>query len=966
MGRRFPPPIVGIERGPDWVPTLVAVAEETDGSLTTDEFSERCRTQLPKSDGSYYSQNYFKRILSTYIQLGVVREVDGHITLWQYARELDPRNEDEYAELLWRGIKQSWVLAANFPEGIEALRRVQQVVKDAAGPIRSQEIRERLTDQYGYEYNDGGIRGYPELLTQLNALTETDDGYVLGPKANNFQDRWRNADIFYQLERWLHHRGPSVEPPRPRIKRALAKYYMYRESGGWGRHRQLYREFLEDFVSSTSQSSDVAHPQIHLSEKYHVDERTRKDLRDEVKAKFEGITGRDLSGLYGDSLEEILAADTESEAREILATVSAGISRRDLQAWADDARPAYAFPQGFELYDWQQEAVADWFSDGVTPSETGIAQVVTGAGKTVMALAAVNQWLEKHPDGRVTVVVPTKVLMHQWLEEFVTKLNVPPGDIGWAGGGHKESHADRRVLVSIVNTAVKDDFLKESLDAAGNPEHLLVADECHRYTGDVHSNVLRYPHDGSLGLSATPLSTLNPTEEELTGDDELLQRTLGRVFYRLSYDEGVSRGLVSEFTVKYIGFDLTHAERHTYEQFSKKVSTAVQDIEARYGHRLPELNGTFPQKLHTLRESAEGPTPAIADFFEYTQRRRELIAEALPRRAISLSLLQETVANDQQAIVFQDRIQQLERMVSGYDARDEKTQTGKYGSKDQAMSQLYDQYETEVESLEKELDEFFFSGRYAPVMYHSGHQNEEWNDWSIDWFREDGFANVMLSVQALKEGVDVPAADVGIIKSSSGNVRDRIQTLGRILRTGHDPDLPSTLYVLYARDTVDENMFRGIDWEETIGGDHEYWKWETGDQNAIRGELVGPSTEYEPDVSEYQPVEIPDVSDLQRGDPYEGPRRGRTISVDSDGRPFKDTEDGRRFITNDPIQEIADYVYDLRKGGGRIIINEADHMLTVTDDGAVFLGVLDLDSFDYEKPPSTEEDVPETFDDFIN
>jgi len=115
-------------------------------------------------------------------------------------------------------------------------------------------------------------------------------------------------------------------------------------------------------------------------------------------------------------------------------------------------------------------------------------------------------------------------------------------------------------------------------------------------------------------------------------------------------------------------------------------------------------------------------------------------------------------------------------------------------------------------------------------MYHSGHQNDEWNNWAIEWFRDGGFANVMLSVQALKEGVDVPSADVGIIRVSSGNVRERIQTLGRILRTGDYPDIPSELYVLYARDTVDERIFEEVDWEAEIGGTHEYYKWETGEE----------------------------------------------------------------------------------------------------------------------------------------
>lgn len=962
MGRRFTTPIFGIERGPEWVPTLVEIARRHDGELTRDQFEDLCREECRKPDGSRYSSSYIERALSTFIQLGVVREKDGTITVWEFANEFDD-DEIEYSEFLWRGIKQSWVLAGNFPEGIEGLRQTHYVVTHAEAPLSSTEIREQLTEQFDYEYNDAGIRGYPELLTQLEALRQTEDGYVPGPRSSTFEGRWRGrANVFFKLERWLHHRGPTVDVPRDTIKKALMKYYMYRESGGWGRHRRLYNRFLEDYIRETSRKSDVANPQMHLSEKYHKDEDPREDLRDDIKEKFPGIDGQELGGLYPDTLEDILAADTEQEAREIRATASPGISRRDLQSLVDETRDPYTPPADFSLFDWQQEAIDQWFNDGDSTAESGIAQVVTGAGKTVMALGAINEWLEKHPDGAVTVVVPTKVLMHQWLREFIEKLNVPPSDIGWAGNGHKDSHSECRIIVSIVNSAVKDDYLRKSLREANTDEHLLVADECHRYTGDVHSQVLKYPNSATMGLSATPLSTINPEEDELTEDDELLLDNLGALFYHLNYEEGVERGLVSEFTINYVGFELTPAERHTYEQFSKKVSSAVQDIEARYSHRLGELHGSYPQKLQTILQTSDTPTPAISDFFEYTQRRRELIAEAVSRQAITHRLLESAIERDKKSIVFQERIKQLEQMVAPYDHRDEETQTGKYGSKESGRADLYRQYENELDEVNRDLEDLFFKGSYAPVMYHSGHQNDEWNDWAIEWFRDDGFANVMLSVQALKEGVDVPSADVGIIRVSSGNVRERIQTLGRILRTGNDPDMPSTLHVLYARDTVDERIFEEVDWEAEIGGTHEYYKWETGEE-VIKGELVGPSPEFEPDVSPYQPPEIPDVSDLERGDPYEGPRRGQTISVNAEGRPFRETEDGRKFITTPEIESVAEYVYRLR-GGGRIVINDADHMITVTEEGPVFLGVLESNSFEYEE--QEDDEVPESFEDFVS
>jgi len=74
--------------------------------------------------------------------------------------------------------------------------------------------------------------------------------------------------------------------------------------------------------------------------------------------------------------------------------------------------------------------------------------------------------------------------------------------------------------------------------------------------------------------------------------------------------------------VNYIGFALTQSERAQYDTFSRKVSDAVSDIEMRYGDRLYQLAGPYAQKLNAIRNSTDGETPAIGDFFEYTQKRR--------------------------------------------------------------------------------------------------------------------------------------------------------------------------------------------------------------------------------------------------------------------------------------------------------------------------------------------------------
>jgi superfamily II DNA or RNA helicase len=64
---------------------------------------------------------------------------------------------------------------------------------------------------------------------------------------------------------------------------------------------------------------------------------------------------------------------------------------------------------------------------------------------------------------------------------------------------------------------------------------------------------------------------------------------------------------------------------------------------------------------------------------------------------------------------------------------------------------------------------------------------------------KNGEANVIVTVKAFDEGVDVPDADVGIIYQSTKGTRQAIQRLGRVVRKAQDGDEEKNpmLYYLY-------------------------------------------------------------------------------------------------------------------------------------------------------------------------
>lgn len=66
----------------------------------------------------------------------------------------------------------------------------------------------------------------------------------------------------------------------------------------------------------------------------------------------------------------------------------------------------------------------------------------------------------------------------------------------------------------------------------------------------------------------------------------------------------------------------------------------------------------------------------------------------------------------------------------------------------------------------------------------------------------DGRYPFLVTSKVLNEGVDVPAANIGIILSGSGSVREHVQRLGRILRRSEGKQ--AKLYEVVARDTAEE------------------------------------------------------------------------------------------------------------------------------------------------------------------
>ena len=164
-----------------------------------------------------------------------------------------------------------------------------------------------------------------------------------------------------------------------------------------------------------------------------------------------------------------------------------------------------------------------------------------------------------------------------------------------------------------------------------------------------------------------------------------------------------------------------------------------------------------------------------------------------------------------------------------------------------------------------------------PVVLEHSKLPQELRNAGLDLFRK-GIARVVVSAKSLIEGFNVPAVDVGIIVASSTSARQRIQSMGRVLRrhkTAAGEEKNPVIHILYVRNTVDELIYEREDWGKLTGAERNlYYTWDATKEPEVQ---PGPPRACLPSDNEV------DVSGLKPDDPYPGRLEGEIFSCDSQG-----------------------------------------------------------------------------------
>lgn len=487
-------------------------------------------------------------------------------------------------------------------------------------------------------------------------------------------------------------------------------------------------------------------------------------------------------------------------------------------------------PEGVSLYDWQRQCLEKWLALG-----RGTVKVATGGGKTLFALAAAQTIQNQaEPDLRLVIVVPTIPLMNQWYEELL-KGSIPAAAIGLMGAGRAIPPADTlRILVCVINSA-RDKLPAFVAGAGWGSRMLLVVDECHRAGADQAQRIFESKPRYTLGLSATP---------EQEGEDEavptdtayaqsIIGQALGPIIFDFTLRMSLEAGLLTPFEVWHVALPLGPDESVKYGELSREITELRKGLQA--VHARSRSKQGFIEWCQT-RASRGGDGAIQAErFIGLANSRKHLLYQASSRTAVVLGLLSEAAADsDSRAIVFHERIEEIEFL-----------------------------FRLAVQAN-------------LPVVLEHSKLPDGLRTESIEAFRK-GIARAIISAKSLIEGFNVPSADLGIIAASSSSVRQRIQSLGRMLRRKVGART-ARIIVLYMADTEDEAIYEKADWESVIGVDrNRYFRWEPTESAAWPSGLVEvgqPPRSYRPPSSSI------DADNLKPGTRYPGQTKGLDLKVD--------------------------------------------------------------------------------------
>jgi len=371
----------------------------------------------------------------------------------------------------------------------------------------------------------------------------------------------------------------------------------------------------------------------------------------------------------------------------------------------------------------QKQAFESWFQGG----KTGIVEMATATGKTLVGLMAIEALYEIKPHSIVRIFAHSTNILNQWRREVVDKLGIIDNSRSTYESPIKVNGFS--IYFNTLQTVYKN--------PREYPADLLIADEVHHLAAPEFRKALTVPCTWKLGLSAT-----------VEGEQRsiILKEELGDVVYRFTLNEALERGVLPSFQWIICPVYLSIEENKEFSDITRRIRKTFQTIKDDHKKILDLSQGNF-SILHDLNDFIR-----LIEYARYNKmdipeewkiliglilKRRWIIHRSHPRLQEALKLIRD-IAHEQKAIVFAMDIHSCDIIA---------------------------------ENLKKDVKNLY--------VVHSKVKDDVFTQISSFKKANNG---VLIGARMLDEGIDIPDASIGINVASSKTRLQLIQRLGRILR----------------------------------------------------------------------------------------------------------------------------------------------------------------------------------------
>ena len=371
----------------------------------------------------------------------------------------------------------------------------------------------------------------------------------------------------------------------------------------------------------------------------------------------------------------------------------------------------------------------------------GILKHATGSGKTITALAALQEHIEE--ENSAIVIVPSIPLLNQWIKELDKFSCFDNINKYYLGGKYKfqdiKSHLQSFSQLNnstpsvtiILKHQLRDIAVLRPLKRAHRNEHLgnvlLIFDECHRAGEKGLRDFCEFKFTKTLGLSATPerqsgFATPESEDEDINsevefvetlGDNEAITALLGEVIHEFSIEDAMKVGdILTPFNYNLDTISLSKEEQKKYSDFRKQFATG---------------------------RNSKGEISASAEVAIHNARR--VVRSASAKIPFAVKIVGQKFEVGQFWLIYCDNSAMLSEIRLG-------------------IAKAYPHYSHRI------------------LEYSS--KNEKTREHNLMKFQSEG--GILLAMKCLDEGVSIEQISHGLVLSSSTVEREFIQRRGRMLR----------------------------------------------------------------------------------------------------------------------------------------------------------------------------------------